>query len=254
MPPDIQGNVQPGHASARQASDGTPQGQLACTASNDPPKSFNAYSMQGGEFKSMTSRTIVLTIAGLVAGGLLAFIAISGSFSTSNQPQATVTGKALVGGPFSLTDHTGRRVTDKDFLGHYMLVFFGFTNCPDICPAGLQVMSAALDKLGTKGEAVTPIFITLDGTRDTPDKLAAYLKSFNPRIVGLTGSDEDLAATAKAYRLYFQKVVDDKSPGNYTYDHAAIFYLMGKDGTLITPIPHTTDVDKLVSALNAALS
>jgi protein SCO1/2 len=202
----------------------------------------------------MSSRTLGLTIAGLVVGGLLAFMEISGSFTGSNQPQTVVTGKALVGGPFTLTDHTGKRVTDKDFLGRYMLVFFGFTNCPDICPAGLQVMTAALDKLGPKADAVTPIFITLDGARDTPEKLAAYLKSFSPRIVGLTGSDEELAATAKAYRLYFQKVTDDKTPGNYSYDHAAIFYLMGKDGAFITPIPHTTDVDKLVSALNAALS
>ena len=201
----------------------------------------------------MNSRTIGLALAGLIAGGLLAVFAVTGRGPDDVAPRLEVTGKALIGGPFTLTDQTGRRVTEKDFLGRYMLVFFGFTNCPDICPSGLQVMTAALDKLGAKADAITPVFITLDSQRDTPEKLAAYLKSFHPRLVGLTGSAEDVAAAAKAYRVYYQKVENEKSPENYSYDHAAIFYLMGKDGAFIAPIPHTTDVDELVRALNASL-
>ena len=91
-----------------------------------------------------------------------------------------------------------------------MLVFFGYTNCPDICPAGLQVMSAALDKLGHRADDIVPIFITLDPEQDTPQKLAAYVKSFSPRLVGLTGSESDIAAAAKAYRVFYQKVPTTK--------------------------------------------
>jgi protein SCO1/2 len=134
-----------------------------------------------------------------------------------------------------------------------MLVFFGYTNCPDICPAGLQVMSAALDKLGHRGDDIVPILVTLDPEQDTPQKLATYVKSFTPRLVGLTGSDNDIAATAKAYRVFYQKVPDDKDPSRYTIDHSAIFYLMGKDGTLLAPIPHTTDVAQLALAIDKAL-
>lgn len=202
----------------------------------------------------MNSKNISLAAAGLVLGGLLAFVAVTGGVPGVNAPQTSVTGKALIGGPFTLTDHTGKRVTEKDFLGHYMLIFFGFTNCPDICPSGLQVLTTALDKLGPKADAVIPVFITFDGKRDTPEKLAAYLKSFHPRLVGLTGSDEEIAAVTKAFRVYVQKVTDEKSPESYTFDHAAIFYLMGKDGAFLSPIPHTTDADELVRALSAALS
>ena len=201
----------------------------------------------------MSSRTIALAVIGLVAGAALAFLAATATNHQPGLPEATSTGKALVGGPFSLVDQTGKRVTEKDFLGHYTLVYFGFTNCPDICPSGLQVMSAAIEKLGAKGEQITPIFITLDAARDTPEKLGAYVKSFHPRLVGLSGSAEDLAAAAKAYRVFAQKVEDEKSPGNYSYDHAAIFYLMSKDGTFITHIPHTTDVDELVRVLNESV-
>lgn len=200
----------------------------------------------------MQLKTIVLALLAIIAGAALALVLLLG-YGTLPQVTAVETGKALIGGPFTLTDHTGRRVTEKDFLGQPLLIFFGFTNCPDICPSGLQVISAALDKLGEKGAKVTPIFITLDAERDTPEKLAAYVKSFHPRLVGLTGSEAELAAAAKAYRVYAQKVSDDATPGSYTYDHAAIIYLMGADGAFITHIPHTTNVEQVVSILNKSL-
>jgi protein SCO1 len=201
----------------------------------------------------MNRTTLALAFAGLLTGVALGFVALqNSSFPTGGE--ATVTGKPSVGGPFSLIDTTGKRVTDKDFLGRYMLVFFGYTNCPDICPAGLQVMSAALDKLGKRADEIVPIFITLDAARDTPEKLATYVKAFHPRLVGLTGSESDIAATAKAYRVYFQKVPDDKDPKTFTIDHSAIFYLMGKDGKLLAPIPHTNDVEQLTASLDQALS
>jgi protein SCO1/2 len=164
-----------------------------------------------------------------------------------------VTGKALVGGPFSLIDQTGKQVTDKDFRGKFMLVFFGYTNCPDVCPAGLQVMSVAIEKLGRRADDVVPIFITLDPEQDTPQKLAAYVKNFSPRLIGLTGSASDIAAAAKAYRVFYQKVPDEKDPSRYSIDHSAIFYLMGKDGSLLAPIPHTNDAAQLAQAIDKAL-
>ena len=200
----------------------------------------------------MRSQTIALAAAGLLIGAGIALIGTSGPHAPATSG-TIVTGKPSVGGPFTLLDHTGKRVTEKDFLGRNTLVFFGFTNCPDICPSGLQVMTAALDKLGAKADSVTPVFITLDAARDTPEKLAQYLKSFHPRLIGLTGSAEEVAAAAKAYRVYYQKVTDEKSPQSYSYDHSAIFYLMGKDGAFISPIQHTTDVDALVKSLSAAL-
>ncbi len=201
----------------------------------------------------MNRTTMALAFAGLLTGVALGFLALRPA-GNSVDGQMVVTGKPSVGGPFSLIDETGKHVTDKDFRGKYMLVFFGYTNCPDICPAGLQVMSSALDKLGKRADDIVPVFITLDPAQDTPERLATYVKAFSPRLVGLTGSEADIAATAKAYRVYYQKVPDDKDPTRYSIDHSAIFYLMGKDGALAAPIPHTNDVDQLVQSLDRALS
>jgi protein SCO1 len=199
----------------------------------------------------MNTRLLALAATGLIAGAAFA-VMLTGKPSAPPPGTAIVTesGKAEVGGPFALTDQTGKRVTEKDFLGRYMLVFFGFTNCPDICPAGLQVMTAALDKLGAKAEQVTPVFITIDPARDTTEKLAAYAKSFHPKLVTLTGSDTEIAAAVKAYRVYVQKVTDDKNPTSYTFDHASLFYLMGKDGAFIAPVPHTTDANDIAKTLD----
>lgn len=199
----------------------------------------------------MKTSRFILAILGILAGAALSAAWLSGASNTTGG--AVQTGKALVGGPFSLVDHTGKRVTEKDFLGRPMLVFFGFTNCPDICPSGLQVISAALDKLGDKGAKVTPVFITLDAERDTPEKLAEYVRSFHPRLVGLSGTQEELAAVAKVYRVYAQKVTDESAPGRYTYDHAAIYYLMDAKGEFATHIPHTTNVGQVVEILGKVL-
>lgn len=198
----------------------------------------------------MNTRLVILATTGLIAGA--AFAALLTRNPSAPPPGTAIvteTGQAQVGGPFSLTDQTGKRVTEKDFLGRFMLVFFGFTNCPDICPSGLQVMAAGLDKLGAKADQVTPIFITVDPARDTVEKLGAYVKSFHPRLVALTGSDAEIAAAIKSYRVYVQKVTDDKNPSSYTFDHASLFYLMGKDGAFIAPVPHTTDPNAVAETL-----
>lgn len=200
------------------------------------------------------NRTLMLIAGGLAAGALAALVLTRLPSSAPVSPGTSVeSGKALVGGPFTLLDQTGKRVSDKDFTGRYMLVFFGFTHCPDICPSGLQVMSAALDRLGDKAKDVVPLFFTLDPARDTPEKLKDYLSSFGPRFVGLTGSAEEMAAVAKAYRVYYKVVPDEKTPSDYTIDHAAIIYPMDKSGEFLTHVPHTNDVDQLVAALDKSL-
>lgn len=193
------------------------------------------------------STIISLALASFAIGGLAAYLVTV--VPRPAVPGAASVGKALVGGPFSLVDHKGNRVTDKDFRGRYMLVLFGFTYCPDVCPSGLQVMAAALDKLGRKGEQVTPMFVSVDPERDTPAQLAQYVASFHPRLIGLTGSAEEVAAVAKAYRVYFKKVRDEKSTAAYTVDHTALIYLMGPDGAYVAHFTHATGVDAIVERL-----
>lgn len=142
------------------------------------------------------------------------------------------TGQADVGGSFQLTDHTGRRVTDKDFRGRYMLVYFGYTSCPDVCPTTLAVMAQALEKLGDKAQHVAPVFITIDPERDTPKVLADYVKSFGPNFVGLTGSVAEIKDAEKKFRVYAVK--KPLEGGNYGMDHSSVIYLMGPDGRLVS--------------------
>jgi cytochrome oxidase Cu insertion factor (SCO1/SenC/PrrC family) len=168
--------------------------------------------------------------------------------------QSASFGRALVGGHFSLIDQTGRRVSDQDFRGRFMLVMFGFTYCPDVCPSELQVIAAALDKLGSKAERVVPLFITVDPERDTPSQLAIYLKSFDPRLIGLTGTTEEIATATKAYRVYARKAPDPKSTAGYTMDHSALIYLMGPDGGYRAHFAPGIGVDALAERIKQELS
>src|SRR5262245_31946995 len=137
----------------------------------------------------MLVRLSILAVAAFAVGALTALAVLPAARERVFGPGGLPTvGQALVGGPFSLTDQDGRRVTDADFRGRYMLIYFGFTFCPDVCPASLQLMAAAIDKAGAKGERITPVFITVDSARDTPALLKPYVGSFHPRFVGLTGT------------------------------------------------------------------
>ncbi|HUC18926.1 MAG TPA: SCO family protein [Acetobacteraceae bacterium] len=134
-----------------------------------------------------------------------------------------------IGGPFRLTDDAGRAVTDASFRGRWMLIYFGYTSCPDVCPTELATIAAVLNDLGTKADQVAPLFITIDPARDTPRVLAAYVHLFDRRLIGLTGTPAQIAATAHAYRAYYQKV--ESGIGNaYHMDHSSLIYLMGPDG------------------------
>lgn len=187
----------------------------------------------------------VLAIALAIAGAAFYF--------TSGRSGPAGSGEALVGGPFSLTDHTGRHVTEKDFLGKYMLVFFGFTYCPDVCPTELQVMSAALDELGAEGNTIQPVFVSIDPERDTPEVVKQYVENFHPRLIGLTGSPDDIAAIARAYRVYYKKALGG-SETDYEMDHSTTIYLMGPDGGFRKHFGYTTDAKGLAQGLREAIS
>jgi cytochrome oxidase Cu insertion factor (SCO1/SenC/PrrC family) len=153
-----------------------------------------------------------------------------------------------IGGPFTLTDQDGRRRTDMDFHGRLMLVYFGFTYCPDVCPTDLQQIGLALDRLGPSGEMVQPVFITVDPERDTPDHLQQYMPLFHPRFVGLTGDAAAIEAAARAYRVYFAKV-ERADRADYTVDHSGFIYLIGRDGEYLGFFPPGTPAERLADAI-----
>jgi cytochrome oxidase Cu insertion factor (SCO1/SenC/PrrC family) len=199
-------------------------------------------------------RLALYILAGLAVGAAAAVVFVPGVRERLLPPlNVKSVGTALVGGPFTLVDHTGKRVTDQDFRGKFMLVMFGFTFCPDVCPTELQLISAALDKLGPKADRVVPLFISIDPERDTPAQLALYVKSFHPRLVGLTGTPAELEAATKAYRVYVRKVPDPKSTAGYTMDHSALIYVMGTDGAYRTHFTPGISVDALAERLGKML-
>jgi protein SCO1/2 len=204
-----------------------------------------------GRKSHMPRRSILIfaAVVLLIAAGLAGY-----SVMNRQLPGPLGSGEALVGGPFTLTDQDGRRVTEKDFLGRHMLVFFGFTFCPDICPTELQVMSAALDMLGPEAEKIQPVFVTIDPERDTPEVMKAYVANFGPRLIGLTGTPEEIAAMAKAYRVYYARAGNSTSPDAYLMDHSTIIYLMGPDGRFVRHFTYTTDAAKLASELKTSLA
>ena len=149
--------------------------------------------------------------------------------------------RGQIGGPFSLIDHTGKLRTIQDFRGKLVLIYFGYSYCPDVCPTDLQQIGLAVDRLGTAGAAVQPLFITLDPERDTAAHLADYVPLFHPRLIGLTGSAEQIGRTALAYKVYYAKFPPD-SP-DYVVDHSSFIYLVDETGKYIGFFPPGTSAD-----------
>jgi protein SCO1/2 len=154
-----------------------------------------------------------------------------------------------IGGPFSLRDGNGRAVTNTDFRGKYMLVYFGYTFCPDVCPTTLNAVADAMDKLGPAAARVQPLFITVDPARDTPAVVRQYAASFGPSIVGLTGSAEEIAKVAKEYRVYYAEHRTGSGPNDYSVDHSSVLYLMDPNGGFLAPVRADLSGDEIAANL-----
>lgn len=198
-----------------------------------------------------------LLLVGLAAGAAVAARAQDhGGHSPS--PAATAAPDPLAtqfGGPFSLTDHTGKRVTEAEFRGRFMLVYFGFTACTDTCPIDLPIIAQALDALGPQAAKVAPLFISVDPVNDTPAAMATYVANFHPRLIGLSGSEAEIAAAARAYKVHRRKLTQaHHGQGQYTIDHGSLTYLMGPDGRFLTLLPHRTSPDRMTAVLRKYIS
>ncbi|MCH7550831.1 MAG: SCO family protein [Proteobacteria bacterium] len=191
-------------------------------------------------------------IAVLSVVGFLAMIGYWISQSPMDKPPAPPA--AAIGGPFTLVDHQGRPVTEDYFKGRLMLVYFGYTFCPDVCPTALTDMGDALGILGAAADKVTPVFITVDPDRDTPEHMKEYLKFFHPRMIGLTGTPEQTAAALKAYKVFSAKApVEGGDAGDYLMDHTSIIYLMGPDGAYKTHFSHGAGAEDMAKGIRKFL-
>jgi protein SCO1/2 len=184
---------------------------------------------------------VLVAVLLLAAGGYL--------FLSGSQPAALT-----VGGPFSLIDGDGHPVTDQTWHGKYMLVYFGYTYCPDVCPTTMTNLADALDKMGVKADRLQPLFITVDPKRDTPAVVKQYAAAFGPRIIGLTGSAEQIAGAAKAYRVYYAEHRTGPGPDDYSMDHSSVLYLMGPDGRFIAPLRADQSGPEMAAALTKLMS
>ena len=159
------------------------------------------------------------------------------------------------GGPFALVDHSGRAVSDGDYRGRFMLVYFGFTRCTDTCPIDLPTIAQALDGLGPLAQRIAPLFVTVDPAHDTPPVLAAYVAAFHPALVGLTGSEAQIAAVAKAYRVHRRRLtLPHHAAGEHSVDHGSLTYLMDREGRFLTLLTHKTAADRMVAVLRSYLA
>ncbi|MBK1669056.1 hypothetical protein CKO28_13540 [Rhodovibrio sodomensis] len=201
----------------------------------------------------------LVAIVGVVAGAVTAWVVTEASDGGAHATR----GEAAIGGPFELVNTEGETVTDQDFRGRYMLLFFGFTSCPDVCPSALMDMSRALDRLAdaapAKLERVVPVFVTVDPARDDVVTMAAYVENFHPRLVGLTGTPAQLRAAADAFRVYHEKVMPETyfggdaperhEKGDYMMAHSAYMLLIGPSGGYVANFKHEAGPAEIAAGL-----
>ncbi len=193
---------------------------------------------------------VVLALGVLVAAAALL---LSGRSGDPSGRSAAGSGAAAVGGPFALTAADGSTVTAQDLLGRPFLIFFGFTSCPDVCPSTLASVGAALRAL-PEPERIDALFVTLDPERDTPARAGQYARAFHPGITGLGGTQAQIDAAVRAYRVYAAQVPLEGSALGYTIDHSAIIYLMGADGAYRRHFSHTVDASEIVRAVRTEIA
>jgi protein SCO1/2 len=188
-----------------------------------------------GRFKGL----LAISAAGLAAASLIVLWILGGYGRPSGDLPPSA---GAIGGSFQLTGADGQRVSDRDFRGKWLLVYFGYTHCPDICPTTLAEISQTLGLLGDDAARIQPLFISIDPERDTPQIVGEYVKEFDDRIIGLAGTPEEIAAAAKAYRVFYAKE-EGGDRNNYLMQHTAFVYVMGPDGryvTLLSPLEGQT--------------
>jgi protein SCO1/2 len=199
------------------------------------------------------SRRFVLAaclLGGLVIMGAGALLALA--HRDSPRGAAGTLLASAIGGSFRLVDQNGKTVTDADLKGKWSLVYFGYTHCPDACPTALNDIAIALDQLGPKREAVRSVFITVDPERDTPEALKDYVTSFDAPILALSGSPEEIARAAKAYRVYYAK--HPEPGGDYSMDHSSVIYVMDPEGRFTASFTHQSTPEEIAERLRKLLS
>lgn len=208
----------------------------------------------------------MLAVAGLAVINLMPMPSSEVAVSQPKQDIFVEPGSVPIGGPFTLVNHRGQEVTAQEYRGRYLLVFFGFTNCPDVCPTTLGDIARTLDLLGEDARAVQPLFVSLDPARDVPEALAEYVKAFHPRIVGLTGTKEQVDAAAKAYKVFYEKVGrgeyqgkkgagagnDAKLGDDYLISHQGNTYLMSPEGEYLTHFSYGTKPEEMAETIRTA--
>jgi len=201
-----------------------------------------------------------LLLAGAFAGGIA--VAAAGWALSPQAPtersatelmEALMWGRERVGGPFALIDHNGQPRTDADYRGKLLLIYFGFTFCSDVCPTELQAMASAIDQLGPAGDAIQPLFITVDPEKDTPEQLKGYVTLFHPRLIGLTGDPRVIKKVALAYKVYYAKSDPTRNAGTEV-DHSSFIFLVGPDGKYLGFAPPGTSPGRLAEIISHALA
>lgn len=195
------------------------------------------------------ARLIRIALASLVGLVIAAGIAW---WQVNSASRMASTGLPPLGGPFTLVDHTGRTVTQADFGGKLKLIYFGYTYCPDVCPTELSTIAAVMDRLGPDAERVQPLFISIDPARDTVPHMAGYVALFHPRLIGLTGTAEQVAAAARAYRVYYAKAPNGGET-DYLMDHSSFVYLTGPDGAVKAIFPAKTAPETMADGIRKTL-
>ena len=200
-------------------------------------------------------KKLQISILAISALGILIVLGLlTNDLMKSNTATEQVSATPMLSIEYDLINQEGKPTTQLDFAGRYQLVYFGFAFCPDICPFTLDVMSEALNQIGDRADIIQPIFISLDPARDTPDELATYIDSFFPGFIALTGTDAQVEAAAKSFKVYFQKVEDPNSAGGYVIDHTSIVYVIDPDGDLVHFFTHKDTAETIATKLNALLS
>lgn len=206
--------------------------------------------------KKRVLRTVILALIGVGLGAVFALVQNKSSAPSPSTPAGPLLNVAGVGGPYTLTDHTGKVRTEADFKNTYKLIYFGFTFCPAICPTELQKITIALNELGDDASKIQPLFISVDPERDTSAVLKNYVTLFHPRLIGMTGTQDQIDAVKKAYKVYSAKVPPSKGADadEYMVDHTSFIYFMSPDDQLIALFRTEDNADVVVEQVRRTLT